>query len=133
MAGRVLEESLESCNAVVADVKRVLRSMPKTTGRLKKVNERLQGNLKKEVVKDRVMIEEKYTGAKRNRYRPRKRYDNGTKVISSVLGTKTYKGETFDVLPDGSWLRKAMFSTPGYYDQVTTVAHQPNAIAIFLT
>jgi len=105
MAGRVSEESLESFNAVVAEIKKVLRSMPTTTGRMKKINERLQGNLKEEVVKDRVMIDEKYTGAKRNKYRPRKRHDDRTKVISSVVGTQTYKGETFDVLSDGSWLR----------------------------
>ena len=105
MAGRVSEESLESFNAVVAEIKRALRSMPTTTGRMNKINERLQGNLKGEVVKDRVMIDQKYTRVKRNKYGPRKRHNDGTKVILSVLGTQTYKGETFDVLADRSLLR----------------------------
>ena len=66
-------------------------------------------------MKDRVMIDEKYTGAKRNKYRPRKRHDDRTKVISSVVGTQTYKGETSDVLPDGSWLRAEWRDTYGWF------------------
>ena len=106
MAGRVSEESLESFNAVLAEVKSVLRGLPTTTGRMKKINERMQGNLKEEVSKDRMMIEEKYTGAKRGKYKERKRYDDRTKVVSSVQGTAVYKGERFFVLTDGSWLRE---------------------------
>ena len=65
MAGSVSEESLESCNAVLAEVKRVLRRLSTTTGGIQKINKRMQVNLKEEVSKDRMMIEEKYTGAKR--------------------------------------------------------------------
>ena len=73
---------------------------------MKKINERMQGNLKEEVVKDRMKIEKKYTGTKRGKYKARKRYDDRTKVVSSVMGTEVYKGETFFVLTDGSWLRE---------------------------
>ena len=33
--------------------------MSTTTGQMKKINERMQGNLKEEVSKDRMMIEKK--------------------------------------------------------------------------
>ena len=49
-----------------------------TTGRIKKINERMQGSLKEEVLKDRMMTEGKYTGAKRGRYKERKSYGNRT-------------------------------------------------------
>ena len=65
MAGSVSKESLESFNAVLAEVKRVLRRLSTTTGGIQKINKRMQVNLKEEVSKDRMMIEEKYTGAKR--------------------------------------------------------------------
>ena len=61
MAGRVFEESLESFNAVLAKVKRVLRGSSTTIGQMKKINERMQENLKEEVSKDRMMIEDKCT------------------------------------------------------------------------
>ena len=89
------EESLESFNAVLAEVKRVLRGLPTTTGRMKKINERMQGNLKEEVSKDRMMIEENYTGAKRGKYKERERYDDKTKVVSSVQGTTVYGRTVF--------------------------------------
>jgi len=115
MAGRVSEESLEAFNAVLAEIKKVLRSMPVTTVRMNKINERIQGNLKQDVVKDRVMIEEKYTGAKRGKYRPRKRYDDGTKVVGLVRETRTFRGETYVVLPDGSWLREEWSDIHDWY------------------
>ena len=65
----MFEESLESFNADLAEVKRVLRGLSTTTGRMKKINERMQENLKEEVSKDRMMTEEKYTGATRVRYK----------------------------------------------------------------
>ena len=96
------KESLESFNAVLAEVKRFLRGFLTTTGRMKKINERMQGKLKEEVSKDRMMIEEKYTGAKREKYKDHKRYDNGTKVVLSAQRTMVYKRRTILVLTDGS-------------------------------
>ena len=52
MAGRVSEESNESFNALLANVKALLRSMPTTMTRQGKVNERLQSNTKEEQVTD---------------------------------------------------------------------------------
>ena len=42
MTGRVSEESLESFNPVLGEVKRVLWSMPTTTGQMKETNEQMQ-------------------------------------------------------------------------------------------
>ena len=43
MTGRVSEESLESFNSVLGEIKRVLWSMPTTTGQMKETNEQMQG------------------------------------------------------------------------------------------
>jgi len=104
MAGRVSEESLEAFNAVLARMKELLRTMPVTTQRQKKVNERLQGNLKAEVVNNSALVKEKTTGAKCKRYRSRKRDDDRTKVVSSVTDTMVFKDEVLFALPDTSLL-----------------------------
>ena len=69
MTGKVSKESLESFNAVLAEVKRVLWELSTMRGQIKKINEKIQGNLKEEVSKDRMMIKEKYTGEKRGKYK----------------------------------------------------------------
>ena len=69
MTGRVSKERLESFNAVLAEVKRVLWELSTMRGQIKKINEKMQGNLKEEVSKDRMMIKEKYTGEKRGKYK----------------------------------------------------------------
>ena len=69
MTGRVSKERLESFNAVLAEVKRVLWELSTMRGQIKKINEKIQGNLKEEVSKDRMMIKEKYTGEKRGKYK----------------------------------------------------------------
>ena len=106
MTGRVSKERLESFNAVLAEVKRVLWELSTMRGQIKKINEKIQGNLKEEVSKDRMMIEEKYTGEKRGKYKEQKRYNDRTKVVLSVQGTTVYKGIRFFVSTEGSWLRE---------------------------
>ena len=78
--------------------------MPVTAQRQKKVNERLQGNLKAEVANNSALVREKTTGAKRKKYGPRKRYDDRTKVVSSVADTLVFKDEVLFALPDTSLL-----------------------------
>ena len=38
--------------------------MSTTTGQMKKINERMQGDLKEEISKDRMTTKDKYTGVK---------------------------------------------------------------------
>ena len=49
MAGRVSEESNEAFNAVLANVKRMLRCMSATVGRIKTINQQTQVKLKSSV------------------------------------------------------------------------------------
>ena len=105
MAGRVSEESNESFNALLANVKALLRSMPTTVTRQRKVNERLQNNTKEDVGRAKCQILKERTGKKRGKYASRKRVDDGTKVVTSTTDeTIVYKGRRFFRLTDGSLL-----------------------------
>ena len=95
MAGRVSEESNESFNHVMDKKMTLLASMPITVGQVNLVNARTQGNLKADVSDKKMSIVEKGKGKKRGPYGPRQRYDNGTKVVTSVNGSVTFRGEQY--------------------------------------
>ena len=107
MAGRVSEESNESFNALLAEIKRVLRSMPTTMGRQNKINERLQCNLKEDVSREMDKVLTERTGKKRGKYVARKRVDDNVKVVLSLVDGDDgieYNGEMMFKLSDGSLL-----------------------------
>ena len=56
MAGSILEESNDSSNAVLANMKRLLQCMPATVGQKELVNTRTKGNLKGEFLKPKTKI-----------------------------------------------------------------------------
>ena len=56
MAGRVSEESNESFNSVMANMKKMLQRMHSTVGRIDLLNYRAQGNLKPEIIEEKLKI-----------------------------------------------------------------------------
>ena len=68
MAARVSEESNEAFNAVLASVKRMLRCMPATVGRIKTTNQQTQVKLKLSVAKPGNIILEATTDRQRVPY-----------------------------------------------------------------
>lgn len=73
--------------------------------RQRKVNERLQTNTKEDVGRDKCLLLKERTKPKRGTYAPRRRIDDGTKVVTLVTDETTiYKDLDFFKLPDGSLL-----------------------------
>ena len=64
MAGQSSEESNESFNAVLTDVKRLLRCTPATVGRVNLVNARTQANLNGHILEPKMKIMEETKGWK---------------------------------------------------------------------
>ena len=52
-------------------------------------------NLKEDVSDKKLFIMEKGKGKKRGLYRPRQRQDNGTKLVTSIIGSVTFRGEQY--------------------------------------
>ena len=73
----------------------LLSSMPITVGRVSLVSARTQGNLKEDVSDKKLFIMEKGKGKKRGVYRPRQRQDNSTKLVTTTIGSVTFRGEQY--------------------------------------
>ena len=56
MAGRVLEESNESFNTVLAKVNKMVACMPGTVSRVGLINNQTQGNLKSEIMEPKLVV-----------------------------------------------------------------------------
>jgi hypothetical protein len=54
-------------------------------------------------VSDKILsIMENGTGKKRGPHGPRQRYDNGTKVVTSIVGSVKFRGEQYFKLTNGN-------------------------------
>jgi len=104
MAGRVSEESGEAYNGTQADLKGMLSSMPCDERRIEKITERAQGNLKGEVLKCRVMIDNKSKGKRRGPYRKKARVTGDRSILSRETKTMEVDGESYMVLGSGNLL-----------------------------
>ena len=51
--------------------------------------------MKVDVSDEKLFIMEKGKGKKRGVYRPRQRQDNGTKLVTSIIGSVTFRGEQY--------------------------------------
>ena len=105
MAGIVSEESNESFNSVLENIKDRLKGMPATTGKAKLMCARTQGNTKEAIVDPKRKITNKCTGRKRGTYRVRvtNRCCGGT-VVSSVVDEEVYKGKKYFKTTNGLML-----------------------------
>ena len=102
MAGRVSEESNESFNHVMDKQMTLLSLVTITVGRVSLVSARTQGNLKEGVSDKKLFIMEKGKEKKRGIYRPRQRHDTGTKVVTSIIGSVTFRGEKYSKLSNSN-------------------------------
>ena len=102
MAGRVSEESNEASNAVLANVKRMLRSMPATVGRTNKINQRTQVKLKSTVAQPGNIILDATNEKKRAPYGQRQITDGAAKLVTSVVKTVMYDNEAYFELASGT-------------------------------
>ena len=104
MAGRISEESNEAFNAVLANVKRMMRSMPATVGRINKINQQTQVKLKSTVAQPGNIILDATTGKKRAPYGKRQITDGSAKLVTSIVKTVMYDDEAYFELANGTLL-----------------------------
>ena len=72
MTGRVSEEGGEAFNGVQKHTKSSLGCMPSNSRRINKIAERSQGNLKGDVMRSRLQINDTTTREKRGTYKARR-------------------------------------------------------------
>jgi len=71
MTGRVSEESNESFNATLAEIKYRVKCMPMTQKRIEITNARTQGNLKGDILDEKIKLKKAITGKRRGPQKPR--------------------------------------------------------------
>ena len=104
MTGHVSEESNESFNGMLAEIKNHLKSMQGTKQRIGVTNSRTQGHLKGGILEERICLQTKITGKKRVLQKPRQRtIDNGT-VLAMECGDVMLNGESYYRLTNGNML-----------------------------
>ena len=85
-------------------MKRMLRNMPATVGRMNKINERTQVKLKSSVARPGNVILEAATGKKRAPYGRRQVTDGCAKLVTSIVKTVMYDDEPYFELANGTLL-----------------------------
>ena len=87
---------------VLDSLKNMLQGMPQTESRVNLIAARGQSNLKEGVNNSKTKILEKRTGTARGKYKPRRRWDNNTKVVTSVVEVVEYEDELYVRLTNGT-------------------------------
>ena len=93
----------------------MLSSMPCDERRIRRITERAQGNLKGEVLKCRVMIDNKSKGKKRGPYRKKVRVTGDRSILSRETKTMEVDGESYVVLGSGNLLPNDWFGIFGWF------------------
>jgi hypothetical protein len=107
MAGIVSEESNEAYNGTLATIKKPLCTLPSHTRRINKINERAQGNLKRKVMEQRLVIENATKKRKKMGARvARAREHDGRAVVIGSDRLRVVDGDTYVVLHSGNLLLK---------------------------
>lgn len=106
MAGRVSEEGGEAFNGTQKGTKGDLKCMPSNSKRITKISERSQGNLKGDVLKNRLKIDEKKKGKERGPYKPRTRAAENMMILKVTGSMKEIDGEEYVYLQSGNLLLK---------------------------
>ena len=104
MSGRVSEESNEAFNGTLAKVKALLRCMPGTIQRVELTNARTQGNLKEEILNEKIEILKSIEGSKRGPQKSGPARNGHGKIVSSTVGFIEFKGEQYFKLTNGNLL-----------------------------
>ena len=107
--GRYSEESCEAYMSVLEKGKERLKEIPQTESRVNLLSGRGQGNLKTSVYEPKMKILKKSTGSPRGKYKPRKRYINNTKVVTSVVDIVVYEDDRYVRLTNGTLIPEKCF------------------------
>ena len=107
MTGRVSEESNESFNATLAEIKYRVKCMPMTKYRIETTNARTKGNLKGDILDEKISLKKAITGEKRGPQKPRVRtLDNDAPVHTMRSMYVIFKGEKYFKLASGNLIPK---------------------------
>ena len=113
MAGRVSEESGEAYNGALKVTKNVLSAMRTDRSRISKITERQQGNLKGEVMMNRLKIEETRKGKKRGPYKATVQTRDNRSILRDNEVYRMVDNEWYVVLDSRSYLPKDCGSRGG--------------------
>ena len=89
------EKSCESYMSVLEKQKERLRGVPQIERRVNLISGRDQVNLKTSVYDPNMKILKKSIGSPRGKYKPRERYNNNTKVVTSVVDIVVCKDDRY--------------------------------------
>ena len=104
MTGRISEEGGEAFNGTQKHNKDSVKSMASHGKRIRKITERSQVNLKGNVLKSRLEIDQSTAGKKRGPYKPRTT-DGGNRMILIIAeSVRVINGENYVVLQSGDLL-----------------------------
>ena len=107
MTGRVSEESNESFNATLAEIKDRVKSMTSAKQRIEITNARTQGNLKEDILDDKISLQKSITGKKRGKQKPRVRALDGGAVVETMRSMHViFKGQEYCKLTNGNLIPK---------------------------
>ena len=82
MTGRISEEGAEAFNGTQKRTKDSVKSMASHSKRIGKIAERSQGNLKANVMQNRLEIDRRTAGKKRGPYKPRTTDGGNSRILN---------------------------------------------------
>ena len=106
MTGRVSEESNESFNATLAEIKDRLKCMTSHKQRIEITNARTQGNLKGDILDEKIVLKRKTSGKKRGPYKSKARPVENDSVMTAGCQYVTFKGESYFKFTNGNMIPK---------------------------
>ena len=104
MTGRVSEESNESFNATLAEIKDRVKTMASHTQRIEITNARTQGNLKGEILDEKVQLKRATMGNKRGPQKARAQRVESGAVMTLGCQYVSFKGESYFKLSNGNMI-----------------------------
>jgi len=105
--GRVSEESNKSFNATLTEINYRVKCVPMTKQRIETTDAQTQGNLKGDILEEKISLKKAITGKRRGPQKPRVRtLDNDAPVYTMRSIYVSFKGEEYFKLGSGNLIPK---------------------------